>query len=109
MQRSISIETHNEAIAAALQEARRLFSQPAIEGPISIEEAVEFTGMAKNTIYNLTCSGDIPFHRRGRLYFYKSELNKWIKSGRCKSTKALRKAQVEKNLIKLPRNGRTGN
>lgn len=50
------------------------------EVPLSIEEAADFVGLKKATLYGHTSARTIPFHRKGkRLYFYKSELSEWIK------------------------------
>ena len=40
------------------------------------DQASEFTGLSRRTIYHLVENGDIPFRRiRGRLYFRKTALN----------------------------------
>jgi len=39
-------------------------------------------GKAESTIYTMTSSRLIPFHKRGnKLYFFKDELTAWIESG----------------------------
>jgi len=51
--------------------------------PITISEASALTRLAVPTIYGLVHKRKIPSYRRGkRLYFLKSELLTWIKSGR---------------------------
>lgn len=49
-----------------------------------IEMAMEVTGLAKQTIYSLTSTNEIPFMRSGKkhLRFAKAELVNWLKSRR---------------------------
>jgi len=50
------------------------------ERPITLDECAEFLGMSKWTIYRKTSDKRMPHHKEGkRLYFYKSELNEWIR------------------------------
>lgn len=54
---------------------------------LTINEAAEFTSLAKQTIYQLVSERKIPFIKRKgtkRLYFSQSELREWIMSGRKK-------------------------
>lgn len=58
--------------------------------PINIEEAATFTGFAKSTIYSLVAKGEIPHHKKcGRLFFFRSELIDFIKSGDSLTKSAL--------------------
>ncbi len=102
MEPVITISAHKEilqeSLATALQEARRLFYSPRIEAPVGIEEVSKHTGLEVNTIYNLISKGDIPSYKKGRRQFFLSEINEWIKSGNCKSTKAIRKANADTKL-----------
>jgi excisionase family DNA binding protein len=54
-----------------------------IEPPIDVQEATDFVKLENvQTMYRMVREGRVPFHKRGsRLFFYKSELNNWIKSG----------------------------
>ena len=53
------------------------------ELPINIDEACRVTGYAKPSIYSKFSRREIPGYRRGqKLYFYRSELLEWIKSGK---------------------------
>ena len=55
------------------------------ERPLTIDQASEFTGLAKPTLYSMASQGRIPCSRRGkRLIFLESELITWIKEGRKK-------------------------
>ncbi|MCT4587483.1 MAG: helix-turn-helix domain-containing protein [Carboxylicivirga sp.] len=48
-----------------------------------IDLAMEVTGYAKSTIYNMVSGNKIPYFRKhGRLYFSRSDLLSFIKSGR---------------------------
>ncbi len=58
-------------------------ANPEDEQPITISEAAALTNLAVATLYGLTHRRKIPSYRQGkRLYFLKSELLAWIKSGR---------------------------
>ena len=52
---------------------------------MTLEEACKFIGKKPSTIYSMTSERRIPFMKRGnKLYFMKSDLLAWIKSGnRC--------------------------
>jgi len=55
-----------------------------VENLIDINEAREVTGYRKSTIYDLIYKKRIPFHKvpgRKPVYFYKSELLSWKKTG----------------------------
>ncbi|MDJ1469071.1 helix-turn-helix domain-containing protein [Cytophagaceae bacterium DM2B3-1] len=55
-----------------------------------IELAMQITGLAQSTIYNLVCAGSIPHMKRGRkLYFSKPELEAWILAGKQKTLQEL--------------------
>jgi excisionase family DNA binding protein len=46
---------------------------------LSVTEASEYLGIAKQTIYKYTSERFIPFKKVGKkLYFKKSELNEWL-------------------------------
>lgn len=54
----------------------------AVEEPLDIEGASKFLKMAKGTLENKVNGGvDIPYHIApdGKKYFYRSELNDWIR------------------------------
>lgn len=60
--------------------------------PITISEASKLTKLAVPTIYGLVHQRKIPSYRRGkRLYFLKSELLNWIKSGRQSTIQEIKK------------------
>jgi excisionase family DNA binding protein len=53
---------------------------------LNVEEASKLLKLSVATIYSKICRKEIPFNKKGkRIYFYKHELMKWIKSGRIKT------------------------
>ncbi|MBL7871379.1 MAG: helix-turn-helix domain-containing protein [Cyclobacteriaceae bacterium] len=48
---------------------------------LGLDEASEFTGLSKSTIYRLTSQKQIPHIKRGRLLFNRAELTSWIQAG----------------------------
>lgn len=63
---------------------------PAIE-LMTISQAAEFLNLSVQTLYGKVCHREIPVSKKGkRLYFYKSELEEWIKSGKKKTISELR-------------------
>jgi predicted DNA-binding transcriptional regulator AlpA len=64
--------------------------QPEIETPIPLDEVVPITGLTKPTLYGYVQRNEIPYHKKGnRLYFFKSEIIDWIKTGKQKTLKEL--------------------
>lgn len=58
---------------------------------LSISEAARFINLSVPTIYSKVSRKEIPVNKQGkRLYFYKSELINWIKSGRRKTAFEIR-------------------
>jgi excisionase family DNA binding protein len=56
---------------------------------ITIEEAAELLSLSKYTIYGLVHKNKIPYHKKGRLYFLKSELLDWIRIGKRESKSSI--------------------
>lgn len=53
---------------------------------LTVKEAAEFLDVSVSTIYKLTSTLEIPFNKRSkRIYFMKSDLVEWIKTGRRKT------------------------
>lgn len=49
--------------------------------PLSVGEAAQFLGVAKQSIYNGTSAGVIPHHKQGnKLFFFRDELLAWIRN-----------------------------
>ncbi|MDO6604696.1 helix-turn-helix domain-containing protein [Arenibacter palladensis] len=57
---------------------------------LTIEEVALLISLSKFTIYGLVHKNKIPYHKQGkRLYFLKSEILEWIKSGKRRSQTTL--------------------
>ncbi|SHG51166.1 transcriptional regulator, AlpA family [Flavobacterium sp. CF108] len=53
---------------------------------LNIEQASKLLNLSVSTIYSKVCKKEIPVNKQGkRIYFYRHELIKWIKSGRVKT------------------------
>ncbi|PJJ07835.1 excisionase family DNA binding protein [Flavobacterium sp. 1] len=53
---------------------------------LNIKETSKLLNLSVSTIYSKVCKREIPFNKQGkRIYFYRHELMKWIKSGRIKT------------------------
>lgn len=67
-------------------------------GLLNILEASKLINLSVATIYSKVCRNEIPVNKQGKkLYFIKSELLEWIKSGRVKTISELR-SEVEQRL-----------
>jgi len=63
---------------------------------LNISQAAKFLNLSVPTIYSKVCRKEIPVNKRGkRLYFYRSELTEWVKSGRKKTVDEIRQEAVE--------------
>ncbi|MEB2785551.1 helix-turn-helix domain-containing protein [Algoriphagus persicinus] len=70
----------------------------------TIQEVEEFLHVKRQTIYSYVSKGIIPHHKRaGRLYFSKSELIEWIKSGNKRPFDV--EEQAQKIITKRKRKG----
>jgi len=50
---------------------------------INIDETAKLIDLAKPSVYGLVHQNKIPYHKKGkRLYFLKSEIMAWLKSGK---------------------------
>ncbi|MFH6991682.1 helix-turn-helix domain-containing protein [Flavobacterium sp. FlaQc-48] len=53
---------------------------------LNVEQASKLLNLSVATIYSKVCRKEIPVNKKGkRIYFYRHELMKWIKSGRVKT------------------------
>ena len=60
-----------------------------------VDKAAIFLDLAVPTVYSKVCRKELPVNKRGkRLYFYRSELTEWIKSGRKKTADEIREDAV---------------
>lgn len=69
---------------------------------LNISQASKFTGLAKQTIYEKTSHKSIPHHKKcKKLYFLRSELEKWIIEGnRVKTNEELETEAINYSLFK---------
>ena len=49
---------------------------------LTIEELGKLIGYQKTSIYGLVQKNKIPYHKKGKLFFLKSEIMEWLKSGK---------------------------
>ncbi|WP_029446183.1 helix-turn-helix domain-containing protein [Cellulophaga baltica] len=69
---------------------------------LTIDEVAKLLNMTKGSIYGLVHKNAIPYHKKGKLYFLKSEINDWIKSGKRETKSSLHEKADEylaKNLF----------
>ena len=82
---------------------RKALSEQTNQNPVreqdkifSIQEATVYLNLARQTLYGFTSKNLIPFIKRGKkLYFRKSDLEKWLLEGKRKS-----KSEILKDLEK---------
>jgi predicted DNA-binding transcriptional regulator AlpA len=56
----------------------------------------KFLDLAVPTVYSKVCRKELPVHKRGkRLYFYRSELTEWIRSGRKKTADEIKEEALQ--------------
>jgi excisionase family DNA binding protein len=61
------------------------------EDLLTISQASQFLDLAVPTLYSKVSRKEIPVNKQGkRLYFYKSELQEWIKQGRKRTFAEIR-------------------
>ncbi|HEU4790335.1 MAG TPA: helix-turn-helix domain-containing protein [Flavobacterium sp.] len=64
---------------------------------LTIDGASRLLNLSVSTIYTKVCKNEIPVNKQGkRLYFYRTELLNWIKSGRVKTITEIQKETEEK-------------
>jgi excisionase family DNA binding protein len=77
-----------------------------IERPTDVEGAADHVSLDYQTIYRLVREKKIPFYKQGRkLYFYRSELNEWIRSGKPGLSEELQ-AKAESRFLQANKNRR---
>lgn len=66
------------------------------DGLMTLEQACKFIGKKPSTVYSMTSDRTIPFMKRGnKLYFMKSDLLAWIKSGNRYDEPCNQKAETD--------------
>ncbi len=73
--------------------------------PLTLEEAADYLGLSKSTLYKLTSANKIPHYKpQGkRVYFAKSELNTWLLRNPVKTT-----GKIEQQADEYIVNGKRG-
>lgn len=67
---------------------------------LTIDETSKFIDLAKASVYGLVHRNKIPYHKKSkRLYFLKSEILDWIKSGK-RATKSEIELKADEYLMK---------
>lgn len=62
----------------------------------NVTQAAEFLHLSVSTLYVKVCRREVPFNKQGkRLYFYKNELNEWIRQGRKKTFSEIQQEAVQ--------------
>lgn len=75
-----------ENIERLLKEIKNKAPEPEDAGLMTIIEAAKLIKLSVPTIYSKVCRNEIPVNKQGkRLYFLRSDLLDWIKSGRIKT------------------------
>jgi|SRR5690554_7528370 len=82
-----------EAVAKLTTKVDKLYnvitsvqSKETAEEFLSVDETANFLNLSKPTIYAKVARRELPFSKRGkRLYFNKTDLEKYIKDGRVKT------------------------
>ncbi len=97
MERSILLNMTEEELKNLLRETieevlenigRR---KPSEQNLLSVEEAAVFLKLKVTTLYEKTSNKLIPHFKKGnRLYFYRNELEAWLRQGKVKTTGELR-------------------
>lgn len=79
-----------EALITSLKPQGDVNGLPAMD-IMEIDEASDFLGYKKATIYEYVSKRKIPFFKKNRkLYFSKTDLTEWIKEGRVKTFNELK-------------------
>lgn len=67
--------------------------------PLTIEDGAVYIGQSKSFLYKLTSAGKLAFYKPNgkKIYFLKSDLDKYIFSNRKKSNKEIEQEAIEIN------------
>ncbi|KAB1067604.1 helix-turn-helix domain-containing protein [Tamlana haliotis] len=78
-----------EEITKNLKKESGFFLNNSEDVYFTIDELAQFINMTKGSIYGLVHKNAIPYHKKGKLYFLKSEILDWIKSGKRETKTSL--------------------
>jgi hypothetical protein len=57
------------------------------DGRMNTKNAAAYTGLSEKTLATLRCHGKGPkFVKRGRIFYYRDDLDEWMRAGRVSST-----------------------
>ena len=57
------------------------------DGRMDTQNAADYLGLSVKTLAMMRCSGTgPPFVKRGRIFYYKDDLDHWLEGGRATST-----------------------
>ena len=67
---------------------------------LNVKQAAAFLHLSVSSLYVKVCHREVPFNKRGkRLYFYKTELDEWVRKGRKKTVSELQEEAGQHLLI----------
>lgn len=70
----------------------------------NVTQAAAFLHLAVSTLYVKVCRREVPYNKQGkRLYFYKSELDEWVRKGRKKTVTELQE-EAGQHMLRAKRN-----
>ena len=74
------------------QETLKVYSVVALpDGRLDSANAARYLGLSPKTLAMLRCAGKgPPYVKRGRIFYYQTDLNQWLKEGRVMTTSELR-------------------
>ncbi len=79
-------ELIQESVKSAITEQNSQQQSEEQDKIMSLQETALFLNLAKQTVYGFTSKQQIPFIKKGKkLYFQKSELEKWLMEGNKKN------------------------
>jgi len=59
------------------------------DGRLDVKSASTYLGLSEKTLAMMRCDGSGPeYVKRGRVFYFREELDTWINKGRAKSTAA---------------------
>lgn len=78
-----TVETASRMIFDPAQPAVRIFP----DGRLDTENAATYLGLNEKTLANYRSKGIGPkFVKRGRIFYFKADLDEWLAAGRAQST-----------------------
>ena len=88
----------SEAMSEAITPQVSIPPKAPVSDLLTVSQCMEYLQLARQTIYGLVNRREIPFFKKGRLYFSKKELDEWLISSKKET-----KATISKNLTFCPK------